>query len=318
MAFSSLSAFACFPGEARQPNQLPDSVCVCGQQMHVQGIAIDTLRQRMYMSFTDRFIKTDYEGNILGSIDRIEGHLGAMTLSPDGIVYASLECKDDEIGAGIARKHGTATVQSGSSVFYIVTIDPQTMAMDKHVITPAVEDYNAQGHRFGCSGIDAVTFAPKPGDKSGKMWLYVAYGIYSDTTRTDNDNQILLRYDVKRWKCVDRYFVPTGNTIYGVQNMAWDAETGKLYLAVYPGKKKCFPNYSLFAVDLSSPAGSDNTLPVSGGWHFKWGSTGLCSLGDGRWYISENRKNPETGLQDCTARQYLWDYTGQIPFLPKR
>lgn len=315
MALSTLGAFAF----------VPDSVAVRSQQMHVQGIAVDTLRSRMYFSFTDRFIATDYEGNLLGSIDRIEGHLGAMTLGPDGRVYASLECKDDEIGRGIARRHGTEVTSESS--FYIAVIDPETMKLETHRVKEACEDYSAPGHRFGCSGIDGVTFAPKPGSKSGRKYLYIAYGVYSDTTRTDNDNQVLLRYDPSSWRCRDRYFIFTGNTAYGVQNMAWDASTGNLFLAVYNGRKSRFPNYSLFEVDMSSlPVRSDvagtgirgKNLKVLSGWHFKWGSTGLCPLGDGRWYFSENSRNAATGLQDCVARLYLSDPAGQIPFVPKR
>lgn len=55
-------------------------------------------------------------------------------------------------------------------------------------------------HRFGCSGIDGVTFAPRFGSGEEGDWLYVAYGIYGDTLRTDNDYQVLLAYDTKEWK----------------------------------------------------------------------------------------------------------------------
>ena len=50
-------------------------------------------------------------------------------------------------------------------------------------------------HRYGCSGIDGIMFAPKPG-KGGKRLLHVAYGVYGDLSRTDNDHQVILAYDV--------------------------------------------------------------------------------------------------------------------------
>ena len=59
-----------------------ESVFVDGQQQHVQGIAYDEEKDCMYMSFTSRFVKVDMQGNILASIDRIQGHLGAMTFNP--------------------------------------------------------------------------------------------------------------------------------------------------------------------------------------------------------------------------------------------
>ena len=63
--------------------QLPRTVFVGGQAQHVQGIAYDAEKDCMYMSFTSRFVKTDMQGNILASIDRIQGHLGAMTFNPE-------------------------------------------------------------------------------------------------------------------------------------------------------------------------------------------------------------------------------------------
>ena len=68
---------------------LPGHVFVGGQKQHVQGIAYDAEADCMYMSFTSRFLKVDMQGNILASIDRIQGHLGAMTFDPkDRKVYA--------------------------------------------------------------------------------------------------------------------------------------------------------------------------------------------------------------------------------------
>jgi ATP-dependent Lon protease len=73
-------------------------------------------------------------------------------------------------------------------------------------VKEATRDYHVTGfgsdgreyeHLYGCSGIDGVTIAPKLGKKGGKEYLYVAYGIYGDVLRDDNDYQVLLRYDIK-------------------------------------------------------------------------------------------------------------------------
>ena len=103
--------------------ELPDSVYVAVMDGHVQGIALDKDKGCMYFSFTSSFIKTDLQGNILGTIGRIQGHLGAMTLGPDGRVYASLECKDDAIGQGIAKRLGVENLSHEQSVFYVAIID---------------------------------------------------------------------------------------------------------------------------------------------------------------------------------------------------
>jgi hypothetical protein len=376
-------AVACPAKQRRIPADLPDSVYVGGKMFHVQGLAVDRTRGCMYFSFTSAFYKTDMQGNVLASIERIQGHLGAMTLSPvDGKVYASLECKDDEIGAGIASKLDVANVRKGNSVFYIAVIDVDKLnrigmdpesdgVMSTVYLKETCDDYNAVididgvsvDHRYGCSGIDGVTFAPDFGTKwkSGKKnrgqkyYLYVAYGIYGDNARKDNDHQVLLQYDTDSWESLGRpvefgsihhsgpaeprekFFVRTGNTRYGVQNMAFDPFTGKVFMAVYKGAKPEFPNYSLFAADISSapfeatlsgvPYDTEKKRCISlsdsglldaksgiSGWNFNWGSTGLCPVGGGYWYISENSKNKDK-TNNCNARMYRWTGKEDTPFV---
>lgn len=341
--------------------ELPKNIYVSDTNGHVQGIAIDREKGYIYLSFTTKFIKADLKGNVIGSIDRVQGHLGAMTLGPDGKVYASLECKDDAIGKGIAKHLGTDVLDHSKCVFYVAVIDVDKIdrpdidpekgdVMTTVCIKEAGREY--QSGKYGCSGIDGITFAPAFGKKGGKMFLYVAYGIYKDLERKDNDHQILLCYDTKNWKKYEtpvvfgevptngpekplkKYFVYTGNTSWGVQNMAFDKNTGRIFMAVYKGSKPEFPNYDLFAVDVAQKPvkailkGVDEkalTLKLSDdglkdeatgvrGWRFKWGSTGLCPLGDGQWYISENGKNKETKIQYCNARLYNWTGDAEQPF----
>ncbi|HTM98444.1 MAG TPA: hypothetical protein VL088_06875, partial [Pedobacter sp.] len=221
-------------------------------------------------------------------------------------------------------------------------------------IKEAVTDYKAEvkvnnqvtPHRFACSGIDGVAFAPAIGDaNTSKKYLYVAYGVYGDTTRNDNDHQVILKYDVSDWgkyeqglsqaklhhsgpaKPLDKYFVKTGNTRYGIQNLAYDPHTGNLFAAVYKGSKSQFPNYDLFVIDgqkrpitgyvttddqqikvktlsLLNAGLKDSKSGISG-WSFKWGATGLCPLGNGLFYISHNDKSKD-GQQQSTIFKYRW------------
>ena len=376
-------------------SDLPETVLVTGQEQHVQGIAYDSAENCMYMSFTSRFVKTDMQGNILASIDRIQGHLGAMTFNPETRKgYASLECTDDEIGAGIAKTLNVNTVSRADSRFFIAIIDvdrlegigtdPEGNEVLRTVcIKKAVEDYAFRSksgdfeHRYGCSGIDGVTIGPAIGKpeaarygrrSAGKpaadeKYLYVGYGIYGDTDRTDNDYQVIHRYSLKELEKYARpvifgethhdgpekpekeYFLRTGNTNYGIQNFAYDEYTDCFFLAVYKGRKADFPNYSLFAfkalqqpfkaaltggrdkkkvlqLSLVKPEepyfinpSVDETTGITG-WRFKWGSTGLCPLGRGLWYISENGKDRETGKEYCRARLYRWSTKPGEAFVP--
>lgn len=316
---------------------------------HVQGMAVDTVAKVFYLSFTSSFVKTDYQGNVLASIDSINGHLGAMTFDyASRRVFASLECKDDEIGRSISQHLGAEQYSQENSRFYIAEIDVDKVtarntrepaAMTRYEVGEAVRDYKT---RYGCSGIDGVTIAPQIGKKNGKPCLYVAYGIYGDISRRDNDHQILLEYRLTRFnasakepKADAKYFIFTGNTTWGIQNLAYDPATGCIFMAAYAGKKPEFPNYSLFAVPVDQkPAskilrgleddGKHLTLAlwqqgllssVKGirGWRFGKGTTGMCPLGDGRWYFSTPEKHKK--WQTATVELLQWKGgPGEVPF----
>ena len=338
---------------------------------HVQGIAVDLERGYIYFSFTTKLLKMDFEGNLIGSVDGMTGHLGCLTMNPaDGRVYGSLEYKDDAIGKGIRRTLDAGQVapedEKDRTGFYVAIFDvdritrPDMDAEKDRVMTTvyikeAVDDYYAKvsnngqelEHRFGCSGIDGVTFAPAFGQsRDGKKYLYVAYGIYGDTLRTDNDYQVILAYDTRDWKQYEqpltqenlhksgpekplhKYFLYTGNTSWGIQNLAYDKASGNMHAAVYKGKKSHYPNYSYFVIDGSKaperkqlqgfdpaveaevlsllPEGLHDAQSDTWGWNFKWGTTGLCPIGDGYFYISHNAKDKQTGNQSSTVQLYKW------------
>ncbi len=325
---------------------------------HVQGIATDKERKYMYYSFTTALIKTDMDGNIIGSVKGLAGHLGCIAYNyDDGKVYGSLEYKHDVIGSSILERSGNEIdVTDGFyiAVFDVSRIDRMDMDAETDGIMVAVnlkevlEDYNAEGHRYGCSGIDGITFAPIPGDCDGKKYLYVAYGIYSDTQRNDNDYQIILRYDIEGWgefakplnqKNMHRqgpenpdgkYFVYTGNTTFGIQNLEYDEVTKCMFMAVYKGVKENFPNFPMYAVDMKKEAekvklinlnetGEVMQLAMLGqkdeatgiyGIDFPYGATGMISLGDGCFYFSRdfcenNEWGTEIGLYRFDGNNFL-------------
>ena len=386
---AALIALLGLQAAAQLPTDLPMVLDISsGVSSHVQGIAVNREKGEMYFSFTTRFIRTDLRGRVLGTIDRIQGHLGAITFRPeDGYVYASLECKDDEIGAGIAKKLGVPMWDGTYSYVAIIDVakvdrigmDPENDPVFRTVcIKSAMDDYDAsvrlpdgvRKHRFGCSGIDGVTVGPAPAGiyRTGALvsrvldspdYLYVACGIYGEADRPDNDYQILLCYPLEELKGYAqtvsfgtmhtsgparpwrKYFVRTGNTTYGVQNLAYDPFTGYLLMTVYRGKKPQYPNYSLYAVDLAKPSfkarlegvpyrtckqlqlplAADGLLhEASGirGWNVRWGSTGLFPLGGGYYLFSENYRGLETGIEGCRTHLMRWTGDPEHPFAPVR
>ena len=343
----------------------------CWNTGHCQGIAVDTKREYIYYSFTTALVKTDLGGNLIGSVTGLLGHLGCIDFNDgDGRVYGSLEYKNDAIGRGILNMLGSkAEIRDA---FYIAIFDvdkidrPGMDACADGVMTTVylkevVDDFTAETvnggralrHRLGCSGIDGTTFGPMPGSGAKeKEYLFVAYGVYGDTDRTDNDHQVILCYDTADWARYERplrqddmhtdgpaaplkkLFVYTGNTTYGVQNLEYDAYTDSFLMAVYTGKKPQFPNLPLYIADDSKapeegllrgvepetrgellslrPGGEAHAASGVNGWRFPLGSTGLCALGDGYYYLSHDGKCDDGYYTH--VKLYRWDENS--PFAP--
>lgn len=336
---------------------------------HVQGIAVDSKQEFVYLSFTTMLVKMNMKGEVVGTVTGLLGHLGCLEFNDeDGRLYGSLEYKNDAIGRGIMKQEGVSKhLETG---FYVAIFDVDKITrkgmnaerdgvMTTVLLKTVVKDFNATvvgkdgkklQHRHGCSGFDGISFGPAF-DGSGRRLLTIAYGIYGDTNRTDNDYQILLQYDTKQWakyeapmsqekmhhrgpsKPDGKYYVYTGNTTWGVQNLEYDKSSDQWFLACYPGKKDSYSNYTLFAVNgsrlpLVRPlygVGYEKVGPVLHfgfekgqgrsdrkdgevrGWHNELGACGMCSLGNGYFYLAK----PGKSKQGRTATLYLARYVGK-------
>ena len=314
---------------------------------HVQGIAIDTQRGYLYYSFTTELLKTDLQGNLLASVRNLAGHLGCITYDAQrDLLYGSLELKHDIIGRDIMDATGKEL--SREDAFYLVCFDLEKMdrldmdaeadgVMKAVYLRDVVEDYTAidqvsnQPHRYGCSGIDGVALGPAFGQSpDSEPKLMIAYGIYGDTQREDNDYQVLLQLDrdvVDTYGqslnqlhphhsgpeiCEEKYFFFTGNTTYGVQNLEYDACSRCWFAAVYAGKKEQYTNFNMFVIDGRAPGRMQSLkgrkeeqgyllmaakLGEKGlqtyGSFFSYGATGMIALGDGYFLFSQDGYDKE-------------------------
>ena len=335
---------------------------------HCQGIAVDKARGEMYFSFTTALVRATLDGRVLGSVTGLVGHLGCIAFNEDdGRVYGSLEYKSDAIGQGIAAMLGDTAHHDDA--FYIARFDGTridrvgldacgTGIMQAACLSEVAADYNAatpQGlHRYGCSGIDGLTFAPPFGaPRDSARRLYVAYGVYSDVNRTDNDHQVILGYDQASLEgCFaplsqaemhhrgpeqpdEKLFLFTGNTRYGVQNMEYDPFTGNVLLAVYRGEKPRYANRPMFIIDGRAapveapltgipgergltlsllPQGIKDEATGLYGWDFPYGATGICALGDGLYYFSHDEKRPDDQGNAWLSTAHLYRWDGSTPF----
>lgn len=317
---------------------------------HIQGIAVDLEKGFLYCSYTQMLLKLDLQGNLIGSCTGLLGHLGCIAFNKeDGKVYGSLEYKNDSIGKGILKFAGKEDTVLETSFFIAVfdvdkidrpDIDACTSGVMKAAFLKEVtDDFNSPGeggkdHRYGCSGIDGTSFGPRFGQTDGKYYLTVAYGIYTDNERTDNDRQVILQYDIADWDDLllplsqenfhrsgpaapdGKYFLFTGNTHWGTQNLEYDPEEGRWIFCVYRGMKPQYPNYPTYTVFARTPvvknAAGEEEIFLSDdgilheptgirGWKFPLGTTGICALGDGLFYVSDPEATRD-GLQSSTVR----------------
>jgi hypothetical protein len=323
---------------------------------HVQGIAVDRKGGYIYYSFTNMLAKYDFHGKLVGTLVGWTGHLGDLDFNDaDGKVYGSLE-------------------YGKQNAFYIAVIDGDridrvgipvgdTGILRAVYLSEVTRDYAAPGHRYGCSGIDGVAFGPAFGRTDGPRYLTVAYGIYGDNARSDNDHQVLLQYDAADWARTAvplteaqlhregparpraKVFVRTGNTRYGVQNLAYDETLQRWLMGVYNGAKPSFPNYGLFAVEARSrprpgaligvPAGDGEgwerapLLPLSAeggrtsgssvrGWYQK-ADVGIQPLGEGLYYLVTNSGAQRRQEADIALMRWSGDpHKAFIPHLANR
>lgn len=330
---------------------------------HVQGIAVDTKGGYVYYSFTNLLAKYDFQGRLIGTLVGWTGHLGDLDFNPaDGKVYGSLEYKKDQAFyiavIDVARLDRVGVEASQGELFRTVYLPEvaKDYAADMDGDGKFDGDVGATAdHRYGCSGIDGVAFGPAFGRDDGKRYLTVAYGIYGNTERTDNDHQVLLQYDVADWgrharplsegaphhegpaAPAAKVFVRTGNTTYGVQNLAYDESQKRWFMGVYRGKKAAFPNYGLFAFEADAKPGVSDLVGVAGsdgwekgalvplaadglkdpatgvrGWNQK-ADVGLQPIGGGLAYLAVNAKVDGKQTADLTLMR--WTGNAEAPFV---
>ncbi|WP_454832654.1 hypothetical protein [Pseudoxanthomonas wuyuanensis] len=301
---------------------------------HVQGIAVDVKGGYIYYSFTDLLAKFDFSGNLVGTLVGWNGHLGDLDYNPaDGKVYGSLEYKGNDafyIAVVDVDRIDRAGIEAGTSeIFRTVHLAEVAEDYTADMDGDGKFDGNVadtQDHRYGCSGIDGVGFGPAFGRVDGPRYLTVAYGIYGNTGRADNDNQVLLQYDVRDWDRYARplteaaphrsgpatvqgkYFVRTGNTRYGVQNLSYDPTLQRWFMGVYAGKKKSFPNYLLFAVDARTRPLTRDLIGVP--------KADRIPAGGEAWEQGLLIELADDGLKDAATGVRGWNQQADVGFQP--
>lgn len=330
---------------------------------HCQGIAVDKKNEYIYFSYTSQIIKCNFEGEIVGSVTGFGGHLGDITFNEeDGMIYCG-HYLPGRTSMGIVIFNASKITKVGmkptEDIVRTVTLKEPKEYHDASVTFEKKDKETGDitktsySHRYGVSGIDGVTFGPDFMKRSGKQYLTVACGIYSEPQRSDNNYQILLQYDVTDWwkkyakpysmkahtsgpeKCNGKYFVYTGNTSFGVQTMEYFDELNIWILNCYAGEKEEFENFNVFTIDgdvmpvykkLKGQPKTDKQYVLSlyqdgkhdikndiYGWHTKYGVQGIAYMGDGLFYITRPYKT-WTGIRTAICYLCVWSPEKNNPF----
>lgn len=267
---------------------------------HVQGICVDENGKYMYASFTKMIAKIDMEtgeivGSVLGIADYAQTHIGGLTYY-DGKIYAALECRNQErwylltIDGNKITEHDMSFEEAGIvKTAYVPEVDEAFCnELDAGEHNYAATSY---GHKYGACGIDAITVGTLPGggydtDGDGVVdvadiapKLLVVLSMFENVARYDNENMIILAYDLDdletaslAWNIGDltssettytdeqslesdvQMFCYVGNRRYGAQQMVYDKDTGDIWLECYPSTDKSdFSAWSRFLIDGSVP-----------------------------------------------------------------
>ncbi len=196
---------------------------------HVQGAETDRYGDYFYYSFADRLIKQSADGEVVGTVTGITGHMGD----------AAYNRADDKLYVSYTRKDG------GDKLCYMLIfdcekIDKLNMKFEDvctcvYVGAPILElakenGYDAEGNalsdewlslsgKYGVNNsIDSCTFGPKFGVNDGKTYLTMGLGApgqsekvsvggveKSAADRVDNDYQVIVQFDTSDW---ENYAVP--------------------------------------------------------------------------------------------------------------
>ena len=204
-----------------------------GTNNHVQGVATNLFGDIFYYSFTDRLVVQKSNGEFVGSVVGIPGHMGDLAYNPeDGRVYVSymMITTSDMEHQTEARELKNAYVL----IFDVEKIERMNMSPEGIVTCVYVgekiqELANTPGHDYGTkyddlnlggkygivNGIGNLAIGPAFGEDDGKKYvtcvlsqpanaLRSASGVFA-YDREDNDYFVIVQFDISDWK---HYEVP--------------------------------------------------------------------------------------------------------------
>lgn len=232
------------------------------QNQHMQGFTSDG--KHMYWSFTDTVVKTTLKGTVRRCVPVSGGHLGDIDYF-EGKLYASF--MGDAL-PGHAWNDWTS--------FKICVFDADTLELEKMINLDICDYYKSlkgtDADTRGFQGIDGVAFGKIPGTEEWRMFVACALD-----TGEKYENNILLRFTVDGVYETE-YPIKTGNTVFGIQNLDYDATTGEFWFSTYGGGEPFMPKETLYKTDVNITKAEEKFCFSS--------AYGFECLGDGKYYCA--------------------------------
>lgn len=238
--------------------------CV-NQDWHMQGFTSDDKHEFMYWSFTNSVVKTTINGTVICQTRCYDhGHLGGMDYH-DGKVYISFMADPSPW-----------TYWGDWSAFYVYVYDAFDLKLLEKIEIPECKQYKKE-NMGGFRGIDGIAFGKAPGTNDIRMFVAVAV-----EAGAEYDKQYILQLD-ENYKVEKVHSIKTGNTIFGIQNLDYEADTGCFWITTYAKSQKTDPQDTLFCFnpELTEIVESyEYTTPY--GFECLGNGEYYCSLQDGK------------------------------------
>ncbi len=235
---------------------------VLHQHCHMQGFTVDKENQRVYWSFTNSVVKTNFDSMMIAQCHVSGGHLGDIAYY-DGKLYSSFM---GNALPGHAWDDWTA--------FRIHIYDANDLRLLDSIEIPLCYDMHAlqgkPGDPYGFSGIDGITFGK---DENGETKMFIACALINGE---QYDHQMILQMSMDgQYEKTHRF--PTGNTVYGIQTLDYDWDTESFWFTTYGASQPYQAKETLYHVSLKD--GIIARYPYSSPY-------GLACLGGGKFLAS--------------------------------
>ena len=247
-----------------------EHVEVVNQNQHMQGFSSGN--GFMYFSFTDSLVKTTMNGTVKCQVEVRGGHLGDIDYY-DGKIYGSY------LGNSLPGHDWNDWTSFKIYVFDaddLKVIDIINMDICDYYKSIACTEEDTRGFQ----AIDGVAIGKDP--LTGERKLFVACALYNGEKYY---NQIILQCSLDG-KYEKEYHIPTGNTVFGIQNLDYDESTEKFWFSTYGSSIDYQAKETLYCTNKDITKAEKK---------FKFSSPyGFECLGDGHFFCSvqwgENKK----------------------------